>query len=666
VKLSVILRELCETLWLIMKKIINIGILAHADAGKTSLTENILFATNAIKQKGSVDKGTCHTDFLSVEKERGISVKAAVTSCTINDCKINIIDTPGHIDFSSEIDRVLQVLDCAILVVSAVEGVQAHTKNIFEILEQLKIPTLIFINKIDRVGSDSEMVFKEIKKELSQNILPLYQIENEETENCKLINIFNHKCLNNNLIEKFADFDETILDKYLNEEKINFEDLNQSLKTNFKNNHIIPIILGSAKAQIGINEIIDFITQYSIYTNLETQPFSGLVFRIDHDKLLGKVAGIRIFSGKIKVRESFINQSKNEEQKVAQLKEYHANKFTDLNSSSAGNIVAITGISNINVGDILGEISDIKQNIRINNPLLLVKVTPQKSNDFMALAMALNELWQEDPALDYCYDKDEQELNIKITGKIQIEILERILVDRFNIAAKFENPTVIYKETPINIGEGYVRYWMPKPCWAIVKFKIEPGIRNSGIEYKSEVGVNKILQKYQNEIERTINTALQQGIKGWEVTDIKITLIDGEDHNVHTHPGDFVVATPMAIMNGLINTQTNFLEPIISFKIKAPEHLLGNIVSDITKMRGTFESPNITENYFEMKGTLSVSTSIDHAIQLSSISSGKAKISTKFIGYELCDQAHGISRDYKGISPLDQAKYILKARKAIQ
>ena len=247
-----------------------------------------------------------------------------------------------------------------------------------------------------------------------------------------------------------------------------------------------------------------------------------------------------------------------------------------------------------------------------------------------------------------------------------MQILEHILLNRFNIETTFEEPTVIYRETPTQKGEGYVRYWMPKPCWAIMRFLIEPGERNSGVQYSSIVSVDKIHQKYQNEVERTIKSALKQGIKGWEVTDLKITLIDGEDHEVHSHPGDFVVATPMGIMDGLTNTGTTFLEPILSFKISAAEELLGNITSDIQQMRGRFDSPTFDNGKFFLTGFLPLATSIDYPVKLSSRSGGKAKIVTTLHGYEPCSEELGVIRSYKGISPLDTAKYILKARKAIQ
>lgn len=649
------------------KNIINIGILAHANAGKTTITENILFLSGLIKQIGSVDKGSCHTDFLSIEKERGISIKSTITYCNWKNCRINIIDTPGHVDFSSEIDKTFIILDCAVLIISAVDGVQSHTKNIFDALVALKIPTIILINKIDRIGADTEIVVNEIEKELSKNIIISQNIQNEAQENVQIIDFIEKQQLKSQSIEKIIELDDFLMTKFIDNKKIFFDEIYNTFLYNLAKGKISPILFSSGKYQIGIKNILNLIADFSSHIkSLESKDFSAIVFKIEHHKNLGKIAGIRLFSGEVKPRDIIFNATKNEEQKITLIKEYNAEKINDLNSASAGEIVALTGISNIDIGDILGRQYGDKQNIRINNPLLTVKVFPEKENEFSNLADALNKLTEEDPALDFIFDKEEKELNIKITGKIQIEILQKTLLERFNIAANFDKPTVIYKETPKNTAEGFIRYTMPKPCWAILKFKIEPGERNSGISYKSEIGVNNVLQKYQNEVERTIPNALKQGIKGWEVTDIKITLIEGEDHNIHSRAGDFAVATPMGIMNGLVNTDTNFLEPIIDFKIKAPENLLGTIASEIHKMRGTFETPDIFENLFEMKGKLPLATSMDFPITLASLSGGKAKFSSKFYGYELCPEEHGIKRDYKGISPLDEAKWILKARKALQ
>ena len=248
---------------------------------------------------------------------------------------------------------------------------------------------------------------------------------------------------------------------------------------------------------------------------------------------------------------------------------------------------------------------------------------------------------------------------------MQREIIESVLLNRFGIETTFGKPNVIYKETPVKSAEGYVRYWMPKPCWAIITFLIEPGENGSGVVYKSNISVDKVKQRYQNEVARTISKALSQGIKGWEVTDLKITMIDGEDHVAHTKPSDFVIATPMGIMNGLQNSGTNFLEPILQFKLIAPEEFLGSIASDLHKMRAIFANPSFDNNRVTLIGKIPVATSSDYAITLGSKTKGKAKFFTKFESYQLCDDKNATEQDYKGVSPLDTAKYILKARGAL-
>lgn len=653
----------------------NIGILAHVDAGKTTITENFLYLSGQTKKLGSVDDGTTQTDFLDIERERGISVCSSNTSFEWEGVNINLIDTPGHVDFSADVERVLRVLDCAVLVVSAVEGVQAHTETLWNALQDLKIPTIIFINKIDRVGADVELVIDEIKKELSDNLLVFNKVLNEASNKANIESIWNNKNLSDDIIEAIANADESILEKYLDNQTLLFDELDNALIKLVHKCTLYPVLMGSAKNSVGIKELLNALVRYLPGLNAdETKALSALVYRITKDKVAGQIAYVKVFNGVIKNREIIKNITQNIDEKVTQVRKLISNKFEDIGEVKAGNIAGICGLQNANVGDILGEFSDVLPNkLSLRRPLLTVQVKPACSvgehvndKDYPDLAEALQVLSKEDPSLDFEWLREDRELNIKIMGWIQIEVLEKILENRFGISAKFDDPTVIYKETPSKIGEGYVRYWMPKPCWAIMKFLIEPGERGSGVVYESKISVDDVHKKYQNEVERTIPKALKQGIKGWEVTDVKITLIEGEDHQVHSNPGDFIVATPMGIMNGLVNTGTTLLEPLISFKISATEDLLGAITSEITQMRGTFDSPEMGNEKFVLTGILPVATSLDFPVRLSSRSGGKAKISTKFYGYQKCLDELGQTREYKGISPLDTSKWILKARKALQ
>lgn len=649
-------------------KIRNIGILAHVDAGKTTISENFLYLSGQTKELGSVDEGTSQTDFLEVERERGISVRSSNTTFEWEGVKINLIDTPGHVDFSADVERVLRVLDCAILVVSAVEGVQAHTETLWNAIQNLKIPTIIFVNKIDRAGADVEAVINEIRKELTDSLAVLSGVSDEASGKANVSFIWNNEGLNDSIIEAIATTDENILEKYLNEHEFSFGELDNALIKAVHYCNLVPVLMGSAKNSIGVRELLNAVIHYFPGPiSDETKTLSALVYKITHDKIMGQVAHVKVYTGEIKNREVIKNASQGIEEKVTQVRKLISNKFEDIGAVGAGDIAGICGLQHAKVGDVLGEFSDVLSNdFSLRTPLLTVQVMADNDKDYPALAAALQELAKEDPSLDFEWLREDKELHVKIMGWIQIEVLEKIIENRFGIKAKFDDPTIIYRETPSKKGEGFVQYWMPKPCWAIMKFLIEPGERGTGVVYESKISVDHVHQKYQNEVERTIPNALKQGIKGWEVTDLKITLIEGEDHQVHSNPDDFVVATPMGIMNGLVNTGTTLLEPLISFKISATEDLLGAITSDITLMRGTFESPEMENGKFILSGILPVSTSLDFPVRLSSRSGGKAKISTKFYGYQECPEELGQTREYKGVSPLDTSKWILKARKALQ
>ncbi len=649
------------------KEIRNIGILAHVDAGKTTITENFLFLGGRTKSIGSVDNGTTQTDFLDVEKQRGISVRSAVTTFQWQGVQINLADTPGHVDFSSEVERILRVIDGAILVISAVEGVQAHTETIWNALQNRNIPVLIFINKIDRLGADVNAVIAELRKLPGSELILLTQAINEGEADADIIELLEFDQVPEKLMEQIATQDEIIFEQFFEGRILNRKDFSLGLQRCVHKNKLKPVFSGSAKNSIGISALLDAVIQFlPPPDNHSSDKLSALVFSISHDKTMGKIANVRIFSGSIRNREVINNLTSGEKEKVTQVRRLLSGKFEDAGSVTAGDIAGICGLATAKSGDILGdEDLGIPVSLSMKTPLLTVQVRAAADKDYPALAEALFELSEEDPMLGFYWLREEKELHVNIMGWIQIEILEHIIASRFGIKANFENPTVIYKETPSSQGIGFVQYWMPKPCWAILKFQISPGERGSGMVYESKVGVNDVKQKYQNEVERTISQALQQGIKGWEVTDLRITLIEGEDHEMHSRPGDFVVATPMGIMNGLVSTGTTLLEPLISFRISAPEALLGAIASDITQMRGSFESPEIANEKILLTGILPVATSLEYAVKLSSRSGGKAKISTKFHGYQLCPDELGVIRSFKGISPLDTAKYILKARKAL-
>jgi len=651
-------------------KIINIGIVAHVDAGKTSITEQFLFKSGAIRNLGSVDKGTSQSDSLAVEKERGISVRSASASFEWKGIKINLIDTPGHVDFSAEVERSLRALDCAILVLSAVEGVQAHADTLWKALRKTNIPTLIFINKIDRAGADTDSVIREIKKELSPDIVSLNAVLDEGTNEANITDLSKADSfddLNTEFTESVLNNDEVLMDRYLNNENITTDELKQSMIQQVHDKKLFPVLFGSAKYAIGIIELLDAITQFMpTAKGNPSAAVSGIVYKVEHDKTIGKIASIRLFSGSLKNRDMVFNASQNKEEKISQIRKLQGQKWEDVGVLVAGDTGALCGLSSVKAGDIIGTSEGIHQPVSLNAPLLTVKLSPLKTEDYSSLVKAMQMLTDEDPTIDLLWLKEERELHIKIMGLIQLEILEHILDDRFNLKVEFGSPSVIYKETPATSGEAFEEYTMPKPCWAVVRFEIEPGERGSGVIYHSEIGVNQIAKRYQQEIERTLPLALKQGIYGWEITDLEITLIGGEHHNIHSRAGDFAVATPMAILNGLKNTGSILLEPMLTYTITGPEENLGKVISGLTQLRAELGNPLLLNDKFKLSGTIPVATSLDYAAKLSAITGGKGKLSTRFSGYRECPVELGATTAFRGISPLDRAKYILKARKAIQ
>ncbi|MEE2728957.1 MAG: translation factor GTPase family protein [Candidatus Latescibacterota bacterium] len=642
----------------------NIGILAHVDAGKTTLTEHMLYLSGSTRAAGSVDKGTSLSDVLDVEKKRGISVRSAALSFTWRDAQINLIDTPGHVDFSAEVERALRVLDGAVLVLSAVEGIQAQSEPIWSALKAMNIPTLVFINKVDRMGADWAAVVAALQNEFSTDVLPVDSVQNEGDNAAVLVDGWADPTPA--LVERIAEVDDALLEAYLEGQMPSVEALRAALAAATRCRALFPVLLGSAKNALGTDRLLDAIVDYLPPAGRDRQgPESAVVFRIDHDEKVGRIAGVRVFRGCLKPRDSVWNATAEREEKITQVKRSLLNKLEDAPRVEAGDIGFLCGLPEVKIGDVLGDPEPVPETYALSEPLLSVQVNARDEAQHAALAAALQQLASEDPHLDFCWYPEERELHLRIMGVIQTEIVTEVLRTRFDIEADFSAPTVVYKETPASSGHGAESYTMPKPCWAIVRYLIEPGAPGSGIVYASEVSVDEVKLKYQREIEGHIKQSFKQGIKGWEVTDLKVTLVDGSDHVLHSRPGNFILATNIAVLKGLQETETILLEPMLAYRIGAPQEHVGKVTSDIIEMRGTFEPAELADGHFVLRGRLPLATSMDYTIRLGALTAGRAKLSLRFDGYDPCPPGEGVVRSYKGICPLDRAKYILKMRGAI-
>ena len=646
------------------RRIRNLGILAHVDAGKTTVTENMLYLSGAIRSVGNVDKGTSLSDGMEVEKRRGISVRATTLSFDWKGVQINLIDTPGHVDFAAEVERSLRVLDCAILVLSAVEGIQAHTETIWYALEALGIPVILFVNKVDRMGADAASVMGDLRKRFSSDVVMINRPVDEGEAEASIDELDVDGLMV--LAEQVAAKDDALLERYLNEETLRMDDLGPVLSKYVARRELFPVICGVAKNNVGIELLLEKVIEFFEDVDAPIDcAASGVVFRLEHDGKLGRIAGVRLYAGRLENRDTIRNVTADREEKVTQIKKSLGSRFEDTGVLKAGDIGFVCGMPDVQIGDVLGDPGPVPGDYRLGEPLLSVQAVPEDEADRPGLTEALLQLSSEDPHLNFTWFDDERELHVKIMGAIQTEILTEVLNTRFGIPAQFSEPTVIYKETPASIGYGSERYTMPKPCWAIVKYLIEPGEPGSGVSFSSEVGVNDIKARFQKEIARSIDGALKQGPKGWETTDLKITLVEGSDHVLHSRAGNFKLATNIAMLRGLTDTDTVLLEPILAFRIEVPETHIGKITSEIIGGRGVLDPAESNGDRVIQSGRVPLATSMDLPIKLSSMTGGTAKSSFRYDGYEPCPPGEGVVRPYRGISPLDRSKYILKMRGAI-
>lgn len=644
-------------------RIYNIGIFAHVDAGKTTLTEQFLYLSGALRKAGSVDTGTAQTDWLPIERERGISVRAASVSFSYDNRRINLIDTPGHTDFAGEAERSLTAIDGAILVLSAVEGVQSHTENLWRALYEAKKPVLLFINKIDRAGSRFDALCEEIPRVLAfrdERLLKMSEVSGEGGGNCAVQTAGG---LREGIIDLVSEYDDTLAERYLSGEVLSEKTLSDALASGVRIRKIIPVFAGSAQKAVGADMLLEAaVTLLPPASERQTDTLSATVFKIEHDKTMGKIAHVRLFGGELHARDAV--KTRSGEEKISQIRKYSGQKYTDAGVVTAGDIAVLCGVDALRAMDTIGAGGVLSPHLA--NPFLSVKVSPETDAELMPLLAAVRELSDEDPLLDCKWEKTEREILISCTGKIQLEVLAALLVERYGLRAVFSEPSVIYKETPSKAGYGYEAYTMPKPCWAVVRFLFEPLPRGAGVVYDGgRIPSNTCFYKYQEHIRRSFFANLEQGLLGWEVTDFKATLVDAQHHTIHTHPLDFFVATPMAIMDGLRNTGTTLLEPYLRIRLSADAEFLGKVIGDVTMMRGTFDAPVIHGDGFTLEASVPAASSLDYPVRFASLTHGKGVFFSNFDGYRDCPPELGKTARRRGPNPLDRSKWILYARGAM-
>lgn len=647
----------------IQKKTICAGLLAHVDAGKTTVTEQLLLHGNAIRTAGSVDEGTAKTDRLTVEQKRGISVKTACAGFERDGKRVQLVDTPGHVDFAGEVERALGVLDGAVLILSAVEGVQAQTEVIERALEKCGIPAILLINKIDRAGAETEGVLDQIRESLTGNILCLETVCGAGGAGCEVSELFPEELLDE-IYAKLAETDEELEERYLNGEPIGEDELITRLAAQVKSRRIVPVLFASAKEGKGIDQLISAILALLPSTEITGDgELSGVVYQIEHDRQLGKAAHVRMFGGRLSARSlvPVLGKPVEEAEKITLIKKEAAIKQADAKELLGGEIGILYGLSGIRIGDVIGNPPHGRA-VSITAPLMMVQVFARREEELPALMQALTELSEEEPLLGFVYSRETRQMHVKITGTVQLEILADQLLTRYGIDAEFSKPSVLYRETPSGRGRGMEAYTMPKPCWAVVELTIEPGEKGSGIQFCSAIKEGTLPYRYQHHVETSVYQTLKQGVYGWEVTDALVTLVYGQHHHVHTHPLDFFVATPIAVLRALTDSGSTLLEPYVRLTLSGDEALLGKVIGDLTGMRGEFETPFIRRGQFHVEAVVPVADSMDYPIRFRSLTSGKGLLSQTFYDYRPCRPGFVSRLERRGVDPLDRAKWILYVR----
>ncbi len=607
-----------------MKKITT-GIIAHVDAGKTTLSEALLYRAGNIRNLGRVDNGDAFLDTQQLEKKRGITIFSHEAKLTTDVAEVTLLDTPGHVDFAFQTEEVLSVLDYAILVISATDGVTSYVKTLWNLLEKNNVPVFIFVNKIDIAGTDKDQALADIQKNLSENCLDFSQ-ENQD------------------FYENVASADDKLLEKYLNGEKIADSDI-QDLIAQRK---IYPVYFGSALKLTGITE---FLTGFDKWTKEKeyASDFSARCFKISHDKNRERLSWIKILGGSLKAKTELADE------KINQLREYNGEKFTTVVEAKAGDIVAATGLTKTYPGQGFGAKDSNEASLK---PVLTYRLNPL-DEDIHACLTALKKLEDENPQLHVTWSEHLQELRVQVMGKIQLEILKQLLQERFNLTVDFEKGSILYKEIIVQPVEG-VGHFEPLRHYAEVHLLLEPGERNSGVVFENKCSLEVLTKNWQHQIMTALKSKEHLGVLiGTPITDVKITLLGGKGSIVHSVGGDFREATYRAVRQGLMElkerNQLILLEPWYDFRLEVSQEHVGRALNDIQRMSGEFNTPENKGDRTIIEGSAPVSEMQDYVAQVRSYTHGDGIFECVVKGYLPCHNAAEIiaQYDYDPVSDLD-------------
>lgn len=598
-----------------MKKLV-IGILAHVDAGKTTLSEGLLYLAGALRRRGRVDHKDAFLDTDAIERERGITIFSKQAAFPLgDDVQVTLLDTPGHVDFSAEMERTLQVLDYAILVVSGTDGVQGHTLTLWQLLARRHIPTFLFINKMDLPGADRAALLADLQAQLSDGC-----IDFSDTPDA--------------LYEALATTDEDLLDRYLSGEMPTDAQIAGLIEAR----RVFPCFFGAALPLDGVQEFLDGLARFAQVPDYPDD-FAARVFKITRDEQGARLTHLKVTGGSLTVRGLVSGETRGEnwQEKVSQIRIYSGTRFQTTDRADAGTVCAVTGLTQTYPGQALG--ADPGGESAVLEPVLTYRVLPPDGCDHHTLLQKLRLIEEEDPLLRVLWSEALEEIHIQLMGQVQLEVLTRLMEERFGLTVTFDQGNIVYKETiaqPV-IGIGHFE---PLRHYAEVHLLIEPAERGSGITLDTRCPADQLDPSYQRLILTHLAEREHPGVlTGAPLTDVKITVLAGRSHVKHTEGGDFRQATYRAVRQGLMQAESILLEPWYAFTLRVPQGNVGRAMTDIQRMSGTFESPTQQGEFAVLTGEIPVASVRGYAAEVTAYTSGRGQLSCTLLGYRPCHNA---------------------------
>ena len=591
------------------KRVLNVGLLAHVDAGKTTLSESILYQSGAIRNLGRVDHQDAFLDTDEMERERGITIFSKQAVLTWKDTEITLLDTPGHVDFSAEMERVLQVLDCAVLVISGADGVQGHTETLWKLLTRYGIPVFLFVNKMDQEGTDCGKLLAELKSRFSEGCIDFGRVETGAEE----------------VIEEIAVCDEQTMEEYLEKGSV----AAVSIRRLVAERKIFPCYFGSALHLQGVEELMNGICTYQMQKEYPAA-FGAKVYKIARDGQGNRLTYLKVTGGTLKVKDVIGENG----DKVNQIRVYSGEKYELLSEADAGKVCAVTGLAETYPGQGLGAEKDSE--LPILEPVLTYRIILPDDCNVHTMLRDLKLLEEEEPELHVVWIEKSQEIHVQLMGDVQIEILQRIIKERFGVLVEFGEGSIVYKETIAAPVEG-VGHFEPLRHYAEVHLRLEPGERGSGIQFDSECSEDVLDRNWQRLVLTHLEEKEHKGVlTGSVITDMKITLTSGKAHLKHTEGGDFRQATYRAVRQGLKKAESVLLEPYYEFRIELPSENVGRAMTDIQNRFGKFEAPETLGEMTVLTGIAPVSTLSGYQKDVIAYTGGRGRISLTLKGYDLC------------------------------